>query len=110
MPISIETLPVVSLDYTKRGPGLHVGLKQLERMLDAGRGREGHLAVNGTVTGEVIPSSWHAPPFLGPLKGIVPTAPARALAARHPELGQASKGKDMSREITPSLRVGFLYF
>ena len=31
MPISIEALPVVSLDYTKRGPGLDVGLKQLER-------------------------------------------------------------------------------
>jgi hypothetical protein len=28
-PISIESLPVVRLDYTNRGPGLHVGLTEL---------------------------------------------------------------------------------
>ena len=55
MPISIGTLPVVDLDYTNRGPGLHIGLKQLEAMLDTVRGREGHLAVNVIVTGAVIP-------------------------------------------------------
>jgi Ribosome inactivating protein len=53
MPIAIGTLPVVVLDYTHRGPGLHLGLKQLEAMLDAGR--EGHLAVNVAVNGAVIP-------------------------------------------------------
>jgi len=55
MPISIGTLPVVTLDYTNRGPGLHIGLTQLEAMLDTARRREGHLVVNVTVTGAVIP-------------------------------------------------------
>src|SRR5262249_12345249 len=40
---------------TNRGPGLHIGLTQLQAMLDAERGREGHLGVNVTVTGAVIP-------------------------------------------------------
>ena len=53
MPIAIATLPVISLDYTNRGPGLDLGLKQLEATLDAGRG--GYIAVNVTVSGAVIP-------------------------------------------------------
>jgi Ribosome inactivating protein len=53
MPIAIATLPVVSLDYTNRGPGLDLGLKHLEAMLDAGR--DGYLAVNVSVRGAVIP-------------------------------------------------------
>jgi len=55
MSISIGRLPVVHLDYTNRGPGLHIGLTQLEATLDTERGREGHLAVNVTVTGAGIP-------------------------------------------------------
>ncbi len=55
MPASVETLPVVPLDYTSRGPGLHVGITILEAMLGAERGRNGHLVVNVTVTGAVIP-------------------------------------------------------
>lgn len=53
MPIAIATLPVISLDYTNRGSGLDLGLKQLEATLDAGRG--GYLAVTVTVPGAVIP-------------------------------------------------------
>lgn len=53
MPVSIATLPVVLLDYTNRGPGLHLGLKQLEALLDASRA--GYLAVNVSVHGAIIP-------------------------------------------------------
>ena len=53
MPIAIGTLPVVPIDYTHRGPGLNLGLKQLEALLDGGR--EGYLAVNVAVSGAVIP-------------------------------------------------------
>lgn len=53
MSIAIGTLPIVSLDYTHRGPGLHIGLKRLESMLDAAR--EGYLAVNVAVNSAVIP-------------------------------------------------------
>lgn len=53
MPIAIGTLPIVPIDYTRRGPGLHLGLKQLEALLDGGR--EGYLAVNVAVSGAVIP-------------------------------------------------------
>ncbi|MGP0017379.1 MAG: ribosome-inactivating family protein [Candidatus Sulfotelmatobacter sp.] len=53
MTIAIATLPEVNLDYTNRGPGLHLGLKQLQKMLDDGR--EGYLAVNVAVKGAVIP-------------------------------------------------------
>ncbi|NOT56003.1 MAG: hypothetical protein HOP18_15495 [Deltaproteobacteria bacterium] len=55
MPIAIGTLPVVLLDYTNRGPGLHMGLKHIEATLDTTRGRDGHLVVNVAVTGAVIP-------------------------------------------------------
>ena len=55
MAVSIATLPVVSLDYTNRGPGLHTGLARLEAMLADTSGREGFLAVNVTVGGGVIP-------------------------------------------------------
>jgi hypothetical protein len=55
MPISIGKLPVVTLDYTKGGPGLQIGLKQLEAMLDSAGGREGYLSVDVTVTSAVIP-------------------------------------------------------
>jgi hypothetical protein len=54
MTIAIATLPVVNLDYTNRGPGLLLGLKQLEKTLDDSR--EGYLAVNVAVTGAVIPA------------------------------------------------------
>lgn len=53
MTISIATLPVVDLDYTDRGPGLHPGYTQLQKMLD--EGRKGYVAVNVAVTGAVIP-------------------------------------------------------
>jgi len=53
MQIAIGTLPVVALDYTHLGPGLHMGLRQIEATLDARR--EGHLAVNVAVNGTVIP-------------------------------------------------------
>jgi hypothetical protein len=53
MAIAIGTLPVVPLDYTNRGPGLHPGLKQLEAMLDTGR--EGYLSANVAVKGAIIP-------------------------------------------------------
>jgi hypothetical protein len=55
MAISIATLPSIQLDYTNRGAGLNVGLAQLESMLDAAHGREGHLAVTVSVTGAAIP-------------------------------------------------------
>jgi hypothetical protein len=55
MPVSIGTLPVVNLDYTKRGPGLHGGLTQLSGMLDSEGGRESYVVVNVTVQGAVIP-------------------------------------------------------
>ncbi len=195
MPISIATLPVVHLDYTNRGPGLHIGLMQLEAMLDAERGREGHLVVNVTVPGAVIPivlarsdlyvmgfrcaGSWFrfddaGWPFaeavtklgfdgqyaslgglasnltagaiggiarlaniadrpqwkealrtllvvvsecarlipvrmqvLGLLNGILPTLPLASVARYIQNWDKASKGKDMSREVAPNLRVGF---
>ena len=53
MPIAVATLPVVALDYKHRGPGLLVGLKQLEGMLDSAR--EGHLVANVAVAGAVVP-------------------------------------------------------
>jgi hypothetical protein len=56
MPVSIESLPVVSFDYSHRGPGLHSGLTQLWKMLDTPRGREGYVVVNVTVAGAVIPT------------------------------------------------------
>src|SRR4051812_1325716 len=55
MPVSIGSLPAVSLDYTRRGPGLHPGLSMLERMLDADGGREGYLRVEVTVPGATVP-------------------------------------------------------
>jgi hypothetical protein len=55
MSIAIGTLPVVRLDYTNRGTGLHIGFTQLEAMLTTARGREGHLVVTVAVTGAVIP-------------------------------------------------------
>src|SRR5262245_10683697 len=55
MPTSIGTLPVVPLDYTNPGPGLHIGLTQLEAMLNTAHGREGYLVVKVAVTGAVIP-------------------------------------------------------
>jgi hypothetical protein len=55
MPQSISALPVVRLDYSSRGPGLHHGLAQLEALLNAAGGREGHLALNVVVGDEVIP-------------------------------------------------------
>jgi len=56
MPASIGSLPVVSFDYTRQGPGLYPGLKQLRAMLDTPRGREGYVVVNVTVAGAVIPT------------------------------------------------------
>lgn len=53
MPIAIGTLPVVVLDYTHRGPGLHGGMEQLEGMLDTSRA--GFLVANVTVSGVMIP-------------------------------------------------------
>jgi Ribosome inactivating protein len=195
MPISIATLPVVSLDYTNRGPGLHIGLAQLEAMLDSANGREGHLGVNVTVTGAVVPivlarsdlyvmgfrcaggwfrfddagwpfsegvtklgydgqysklggltgnltasaisgisrlanvgdrPQWKEPlrtllvvvsecarlipvrmQILGLLNGILPTVPLAPLAHYIQNWDKASKGRDMSREKGPNLRVGF---
>ena len=54
MPVSVASLPVQTLDYTRGGPGLHVGMTQLEAALAADRGRDGHLAVHVTVPGAVI--------------------------------------------------------
>lgn len=45
MPASIASLPVVTLDYSNRGPGLLGGMKQLESLLNADKGREGYLKV-----------------------------------------------------------------
>jgi hypothetical protein len=56
MAISISSLPVVAVDYTNRGPGLHGGLTQLRAVLDSDGGREGYLAVNVTVPNAVIPT------------------------------------------------------
>lgn len=56
MPIPIKSLPSVRLDYTSRGPGLDIGLKQLRALLDAEGGREGYIAVNVAVPGAVIPT------------------------------------------------------
>lgn len=53
MPDSIGTLPVVPLDYTNHGSGLHIGLTQLEGMLAAAR--TGHVVLNVIVTGAEIP-------------------------------------------------------
>jgi hypothetical protein len=55
MAVSIATLPVVHLDYTNRGPGVHLGLVQLEAMLSAERGREGYLTVQVKVNNATIP-------------------------------------------------------
>jgi hypothetical protein len=195
MPTSIATLPAVTLDYTNRGPGLHIGLTQLEAMLNAEQGRQGHLGVNVTVTGAVIAvvlarsdlyvvgfrcaASWFrfdaaAWPFaeagtklgydgqyaslgglagnltagaidgiarlanvaqrpqwkeplrtllvvvsecarlipvrmqvLGLLNGVVPAVALAPLAHYIQNWDKASKGKDMSREEGPNLRVGF---
>jgi hypothetical protein len=195
MPISIGTLPVVSLDYTNRGPGLLIGLKQLEALLDSAGGRQGYLAVNVTVPGAVIPivlarsdlyvvgfrcaGTWFrfndaAWPFseavtklgydgqysalgglvgnltagsingmarlanitqrsqwneslrtllvvvsecarlipvqmqvLGLLNGVLPTVPLAPLAHYIQNWDRASRGADMSREVTPTHRVGF---
>lgn len=51
MPLSIASLPVVTLDYAHRGTGLHTGMKQLELTLGADRGREGYLKCN-VIVGE----------------------------------------------------------
>jgi hypothetical protein len=195
MAISIGTLPVVPIDYTNRGPGLHIGLKQLEAKLDAERGREGYLAVNVTVTAAVIPIvlarsdlyvlgfrcsgnwfrfddagwpfsepvtrlgydgqyaslggltgnltagaidgiaqlanisqriQWKEPlrtllvvvsecarlipvrmQVTGLLNGVLQTVPLTSLAHYIQNWNKASKGKDMSREVAPNLRVGF---
>ncbi len=55
MPVSIGSLPVVTLDYTNRGPGLHTGLSQLGALLDREHGREGYLIVKVIVRSAVIP-------------------------------------------------------
>lgn len=55
MPITIGSLPSLTLDYTNRGPGLHAGLKQLWALLDGAQGREGFLAATVVVPGARIP-------------------------------------------------------
>ena len=55
MPISIGSLPVVTLDYAHRGPELHSGLTRLQTLLESEKGRQGCLLVNVAVTGAVIP-------------------------------------------------------
>ena len=55
MPTAVESLPVVSLDYTNRGPGLFAGMTQLWGLLDAESGRDGYLLVNVTVPGALVP-------------------------------------------------------
>lgn len=195
MPISIGTLPVVPLDYTSRGPGLHVGFKKLEALLDHPGGREGHMVVEVKVAGAVLPivlarsdlyvlgfrcaGNWFrfddaAWPFkesdtklgyegrydclggltglltagaidgiagladlagrprwketlrtllvvvsecarlipvrmqiTGLLNGVVSTVPLAPLARYIQNWDKASKGKDMSQEVSPNLRVGF---
>lgn len=195
MPVAIGAMPVVNLDYTNKGPGLHSGLGKLEALLDAPRGREGHLLVQVTVPGAVIPiilaradlyvmgfrcgGSWYrfddaGWPFtdaatslghdgqyatlggltgnltagaiagiarlgniasrsqwkealrtllvvvsecarlipvrmqiLGLLNGVVPDVPLAPLARYIQNWDKASKGKDMSQEVAPNLRVGF---
>ncbi len=56
MAISINSLPVVALDYTNRGPGLHKGLTQLRAILDEDGGRKGYVVVKVAVPGAVIPA------------------------------------------------------
>ena len=56
MPGSINSLPVVRLDYTNRGPGLHNGLTQLRAILDDDGGRKGYVVVNVAAPGAVIPT------------------------------------------------------
>lgn len=55
MPISIESLPVVRIDYTNRGPGLHSGLTQLSAMLNADGGRKGYALLNVAAADAVVP-------------------------------------------------------
>ena len=56
MPVSIKSLPVVRLDYTHRGPGLHTGLTQLHGMLETEGGRTGHVLVQVVVKGATVPT------------------------------------------------------
>jgi hypothetical protein len=195
MSVSIGSLPVVRLDYTNRGAGLHIGFKQLEAMLDTGVGREGHLLVNVAVREAVIPvvlarsdlyvmgfrcagnwfrfddSGWpfseavselgydgqygslggltgnltagaiegvarlanigNRPQWRGTLRtllvivaecarlipvrmqitgllnGMVPTVPLAPLARYIKNWDKASKGMDMSQEVSPNFRTGF---
>jgi ribosome inactivating protein len=195
MPQSISALPIVRLDYSNRGPGLHGGLAQLDALLSTAGGREGHLALNVVVGSAVIPivmarsdlyvlgfrcegnwfrfddAGW---PFsesatklgydgrydalgglignltpgsingvarladsdqrgrwkeelrtllvvvsecarlipvrmqvLGLLNGVLPTVPLAPLAHYIQNWQKASQGTDMSREVRPTLRVGF---
>ena len=53
MPISIPTLPNITLDYTRRGPGLHPGMKQLFAALEGDR--KGYLRLFVSVPGAVVP-------------------------------------------------------
>jgi Ribosome inactivating protein len=55
MPLSIVSLPVIALDYASRGPGLHVGLRQLEAMLDTSGGREGYLVAKVSANNALVP-------------------------------------------------------
>jgi hypothetical protein len=55
MPISIGSLPVVALDYDNRGPGLYLGMRQLESMLDYSTGREGYVVVQVTANRTLVP-------------------------------------------------------
>ncbi len=55
MPVSIGTLPLIELDYTNRGPGLHTGMSQLEARLAEDGGRKGHLRIHVSVSGGTIP-------------------------------------------------------
>jgi hypothetical protein len=195
MPTPISKLPVVNLDYTKRGPGLHVGMTGLEKLLEAEKGREGFLLINVAVSGAVVPiilaradlyvvgfrcgASWYrfedaAWPFsdavtalshdgqysslgglkgnltqgsidgvaglaslaeraqwreslrtlivivsecarlipvrmyiLGLLNGISHTVPLEPLAHYIQNWSKASKGTDMSKEVSPHFRTGF---
>jgi hypothetical protein len=45
--------------------------------------------------------------IIGLLNGIVPTVPLALLARYIQNWDKASKGRDMSREVAPNLRVGF---
>src|SRR4051794_37722954 len=77
VPISIGSLPVLHLDYTKRGPGLHVGLTQLRAMLDAEGGREGFVLLIVNVAGVVLPI-------------VLPVQICTSLESSVPECGSAS--------------------